>query len=282
MSVYPTPTETITAADTAQYRPHDLLAHRIDTAGLTACAVSMRGTAHLRDGLPRQDHLSLVEPSHDWLLAVVADGVGSRRLSHHGAAAVTRAVAQTVLDDPGAIHDPDRLISAAINAIHEAALAFDADPDDFSTTMTIAAIPREPEGTTGDRVAVIHQIGDSPVLLLTDTRWSYLTTEDDAPSNVVQSWLPGRPDVISLEATVPTGAVLLACTDGLAIPMGPDQGNGELGTALADRWGSGPRETVQFVIDLAFTGYGDDRTGVAIWTAPIDDISPDPDGPTDQ
>ena len=282
MSVYPTPTRTHTVADTVQHRPHDLLAHRIDTAGLTACAVSMRGTTHLRDGLPRQDHLGLVETTHDWVLAVVADGVGSRRLSHHGAAAVTRAVTQTVLDEPAAIHDPELLVDAAVSAIHETALALDADPDDFSTTLTIAAIPRDPEGTTGDRLAVIHQIGDSPVLLLTDTRWSYLTPEDDAPSNVVQSWLPGRPDVISLEATVPAEAVILACTDGLAIPMGPDHGNGELGTALADRWSSGPRETVQFVIDLAFTGYGDDRTGVAIWTAPIDDISPAPDGPSDQ
>lgn len=262
-------------------RPADLIADRLDIAALTARAVSMRGSGHLRDGLPRQDSLALTT-ARGWLLAVIADGIGSKPLSQHGAVAATSAVARAVAAGT-AVDDPAGLVEAALDAITGLARSMGANPDDFSTTLTIAVLPVDADLDDGARVGIVHQVGDSPVLLHTGGLWEQLTPDDvDSASNVVQAWLPGRPDVSTLTVTVPASAVLLSCSDGLSIPMGR-HGNGELGTALATRWGAGPRELVQFLIDMSFTGYGDDRTAIAVWTSaattspPADEAQADPE-----
>lgn len=262
--------------------PADLVARNIHTAtGPMTRAVSLRGSGHLATDQPRQDDVSLTRVD-DWLVVAVADGIGSCCWSHVGAAAAVAAVSDAMVTnnlDPG--DDGPALLATAAAAVVTAARRAGIDADDVSTTLTIAAVTLTAL-TDGSRRVYVHQVGDSPALLLHDTTWTALTptgTPED-PGNVVHAWLPGRPDGTHLGAVLPPGAVLVVATDGLSTPLGP--GNGDLGRTLAQRWHT-PRDQLQFLIDLSFTGHPDDRTAAVVWNPPAadDDTAQTSDGRTD-
>lgn len=262
--LHPTNAVAIMSLTTLTYHPTPphIAAHGLDLEGLAARAVSFQGSGHAACGEPRQDSFAL-EHGDTWIVAVVADGIGSRRWSHIGSAATANAVAAALAAgaDP---NEPQVLLQSADSACHDAAVATGVNPEDTATTLTLVVINAVPE-PDGSRHCLIQAAGDSPALLLdpASRKWTYITPRGDSPANVVTQWIPGRHDAaFHACVSLPPGTVLVLATDGFTVPL--DDGTGILGQDLAARWEE-PRELLQFTVDLSFGGYHDDKTIIALW-----------------
>lgn len=255
---------TAPAAARFHLTPPDISAAQRHVDGVELRGVSFRGTAHEFFDEPRQDSFAFAA-NDQWVVLAVSDGIGSCKSSHHGSAAAVTAIAAAV--ETGALDPQDgaEVLVTAADAGRQAAEALVLPTDSVSATLTVAAVERTPQDD-GSRQAIIHVAGDSPALLLNpvDARWTYLTPQDDGPSNVVRSWVPDRAhEYVSFGIQLPAAAVLVLASDGFTTPLG--DGRGPLGADLAARWGSGPRDLLSFLVDLSFNAYHDDKTVVALW-----------------
>lgn len=263
------------------FPPPAVVGDLLDLPEVSARGVSFRGVLHDMIGEPRQDAFALAA-SDDWLVAVVADGIGSCENSHHGAAAAVKAVAQAVTTGGIDPHDAGVVVAAAAVAATRAADDLDVSASTVSATLTVAVVDRCPRPDGGLQV-VLHAVGDSPAVLLDPVagEWTYLYHGGDGPTNVVRSWIPGRcANAFSAGFVLPAGDVLVLASDGFTTPLGA--GDGPLGQALATRWAPGPRELFPFMVDLSFNAYHDDKTVVAFWNlALVDTVHADTQEQTD-
>jgi serine/threonine protein phosphatase PrpC len=253
------------------YRP-DTIADGGAAFGLTVRAASVRGLYKRYTGGPRQDDVCLrLHADSGTLVAAVADGVSGAPRSDLGAALAVRYATAAVarqLDDgsasidwPGvfehagwALVEEHRRSSGCANAgVEEAARA-------LATTLLVAAV-------RGSDVEVAA-IGDSPAFMLHGKEYDALVGEPERFDGLVGGGVDALPRSAGAaqvsRCSLDAGAVLLLCTDGLAMPLAG--GTGEVGATLA-RELARPPDVVDFarLLDFSRSTYDDDRSLVAVW-----------------
>jgi hypothetical protein len=269
-------------AITDPYRP-DTIADGGDAFGLTVRAASVRGLYKRYVGGPRQDDLCLrAHPETRTLIAAVADGVSAAERSDLGAALAVRhataAVARQLdgagqLDGDGPELDWRQVFDHAGWALVEEHRRSSGDqtagPEGaaatLATTLVVAAVTALGDGVWRVQAAAV---GDSPALLLDDGEFEALVGELGSLDGLLGGGVKALPRhsraVCSDAGTFGPGAVLVVCTDGLALPLG--DGNGEVGRMLTREFAR-PPEIVDFarLLDFSRSTYDDDRTLIAVW-----------------
>ncbi|WP_150251108.1 protein phosphatase 2C domain-containing protein [Nocardiopsis deserti] len=256
----------------------DTAVDEADYEGLAIRAASLRGDGHRFKRESRQDAFGLYELAHGderFVLACVADGVGSRSMSHRGAGYACRLLFQVVsahLAELGDFDDGDRLHELCELAVREVALGMaglarreEVDPVELSTTLTAALVRLTPEGERAE--ALVFAVGDSPAYLLRDGRARPLTggEEEDTVASTRTNALPTDIGHVHVRGCVlERGRTLLLCTDGLSGPMASPS----VADQLTAWWGGErvPRRTeFAWQLDFQAKSYDDDRTAVCVW-----------------
>lgn len=236
--------------------------------GLEVRAASVRGDAHRYYGTPRQDAMGLWHDGDRRLVACVADGLGSKDLSHVGASAACE-VAHTSLPDFLVCDEPvtgaRRLIENVAGTIGGRADSLRVAPGELSTTFLAAVVEEVPERSV--HRAVIMRVGDCTAWRLHGGVWVSCFQDDEPEAAVASSATAALPrDVAEVEvahADLYPGDMLLLCTDGVARPMSAPQ----VSTQLSDWWRAGPPSLPEFFWQMSFRArtHDDDRTAVCIW-----------------
>jgi serine/threonine protein phosphatase PrpC len=264
--------------------------------GLAIRAASVRGLHHRYDGKPRQDSYgAALSEDGQWLIAVVADGVGKGPKSQNAAALVSRhgpelirdrlASAGTapseldwwsvfeqlaiiiVKDGQRNLEKPssDRGTRGTVPSAREVA-------SEMASTATFAICHTAPSVQDGWKVTVASQ-GDSPVWALSaGGRWRRLAgpkplgADGLATSKVLA--LPLLPaergtHLVTTEILTPDCALLLM-SDGVGDPLG--DADDDVAATLGQAWARPPLQH-QFTAQIGFgrKGFDDDRTVVGIW-----------------
>ncbi len=253
------------------YRP-DTIADGGSAFGLTVRAASVRGLYKRYTGGPRQDDICLrLHADSGTLIAAVADGVSGAARSDLGAALAVRyataAVARFLDSGSGSIDWAAVFEHAAWALIEEHRRASgdgDAGVEEagraLATTLLVAVV-------RGSDVEVAA-VGDSPAFVLAGKDYDALVGEPEHLDGLVGGGVHALPrsagDVRVASCSLDAGAVLLLCTDGLAMPLAG--GTGEVGRTLA-RELARPPDVVDFarLLDFSRSTYDDDRSLIAVW-----------------
>ena len=259
------------------YRP-DTIADGGSAFGLTVRAASVRGLHKRFAGGPRQDDLCLrLHPATRTVIAAVADGVSAAPRSDLGAALAVRyataAVARQLdAEGVGALDWPNVFDQAAW-ALAEEHRRSVGDPDlgveeashSLATTLLVA-VASAPDP---DRILVsLAAVGDSPAFLLHGGDYDPFVGEAGPDEGLIGGVVAALPhDARAVQArscVLEPGAVLLLCTDGVALPLAG--GTGALASAFARELAK-PPDVVDFarLLDFSRSTYDDDRTLVAMW-----------------
>ena len=221
------------------YRP-DTVADGGIAFGLTVRAASVRGLSKRYTGGPRQDDICLrLHPDSGTLVAAVADGVSGALRSDLGAALAVRyataAVARQLDDGRESIDWVPVFEQAAWALVEEHRRASGdglAGVDDaggsLATTLLVAAV-------RGSDVQVAA-VGDSPAFVLAGKEYDALVGSPVSVDGLIGGGVESLPRfggagaVEATERRLDSGAVLMLCTDGLALPLAG--GAGEVGAAF--------------------------------------------------
>ncbi|GGL56755.1 hypothetical protein GCM10014719_67700 [Planomonospora parontospora subsp. antibiotica] len=256
---------------TARYTGPDTVLDGADLPGLTIRAASIRGDYHRYDGLPRQDALGIRPLSESRVLVCVADGLGSRELSHLGAEAACRTAFEVFPPDFSEGSDFREDAKAYFSDISEGVIRCaertGVAPEQLATTLTVAVIDISPDQPA--RRCRVMRVGDSTAMQLHKGFWSpcFLQDNEQTVTSSATRALPMDAQRVNVAATtLYPGDMLLLCTDGLAKPM--------VGRAVSDQlatWWSAaaPPSLPEFHWQLSFRAktHDDDRTAVCVWGA---------------
>lgn len=237
-------------------------------AHTTVRAVSIRGRRHRYRGEPLQDAYAVrLSADGRWVIAAVADGLGSTLHAEHAAAVAVRAATNLSLT-------PDRGWHAAFatvaGEVMRATARLGGQPigkhsagasDPPATTLTIGVIPAD--GRRG--IAACAAIGDSPALWLHDGTWTEIfPPEGQRPGNVTSALPDDLGELRERQIDWGPGDVLVLCSDGFGTAMGG--GGSVLAQQLVTSWSS-PPTLRSFLRDVDFhlSTYDDDRTVLALW-----------------
>ncbi|XVQ89152.1 protein phosphatase 2C domain-containing protein [Microbispora siamensis] len=242
-----------------------------DLPGLTVRAASVRGDIHRYDGTVRQDSMGFWHDNDRTLLACVADGVGSKKLSHIGAARACQAAHEHLPGFLAQVADPEWaarcFVENVADGINNHAARESAAPDSMSTTFLAALVEDLPDQSCHHVTLV--RVGDSTAWLLREGVWASLFRNQRDDDGLVDSSTFALPrDVDRVEVRtgyLHPGDMLLLCTDGLANPMRAP----EVSTGLATWWSQGPPSLPEFFRQMSFRKrtHDDDRTAVCVWRA---------------
>ena len=253
------------------YRP-DTVADGGNVFGLTVRAASVRGLFKRYTGGPRQDDICLrVHQASGTLIAAVADGVSGAARSGLGAALAVRYATDAVarqLDGDGV--DWARVFEQAAWALVEEHRRSSGDggagaeeaSKSLATTLLVATV-------RGSEVEVAA-VGDSPAFMLHGRDYDPIVGSPDRVDGFVGGGVESLPRFSGssevARRSLEPGAVLMLCTDGLAMPLAG--GDGEVGQALA-RELARPPDVVDFarLLDFSRSTYDDDRSLIAVWGA---------------
>ncbi len=253
------------------YRP-DTVADGGSAFGLTVRAASVRGLYKRYTGGPRQDDICLrLHADSGTLIAAVADGVSGASRSDLGAALAVRYATAAVarfLDSGSASMDWGAVFEHAAWALVEEHRRASGDGDagveeasrSLATTLLVAAV-------RGSDVEVAA-VGDSPAFVLVGKDYDALVGEPERFDGLVGGGVDALPRSAGAASvarrSLDARAVLLLCTDGLAMPLA--DGGGEVGATLA-RELARPPDVVDFarLLDFSRSTYDDDRSLIAVW-----------------
>ncbi len=258
------------------YRP-DTIADGGTAFGLTVRAASIRGLYKRYTGGPRQDDICLrLHQASGTLVAAVADGVSGAPRSDLGAAlavryataAVTRQLDASGGADAGAVvdwgevfeHAAWALIEEHRRACGDAGAGVAEAAASLATTLLVAAVR--------DADVQLAAVGDSPAFMLHGKDYDAIVGEPERSDGLIGGGVEALPRsagaVQASRVSLDPGAVLLLCTDGLAMPLAG--GGGEVGNALA-RELARPPDVVDFarLLDFSRSTYDDDRSLIAVW-----------------
>ncbi|MBI2077732.1 MAG: protein phosphatase 2C domain-containing protein [Euryarchaeota archaeon] len=136
---------------------------------MLVAAASRAGPSHRARSLPCQDAYSVEEAvGRDRTVAAVGDGLGSRRLSHEGSQAATKAAVTSLLAarrlGPKALH---RAFVAARTAVRRRAKELGAPVSDLATTLhvAVATAGRVYAASVGDGAVVASRDGQARIVL---------------------------------------------------------------------------------------------------------------------
>ncbi|WP_248965317.1 protein phosphatase 2C domain-containing protein [Sphaerisporangium perillae] len=253
----------------------DVVARRPDSEldganlpGLVVRGASIRGELHQHLGQTRQDAMGFWQLDETRLLACVADGLGSKALSHIGAAEACASAHCNVEDlfEPITwdLRPEAYFENIADDLAKRAESGLDGQPVpavELSTTLVVALVD------TAQRQATLMRVGDSEALRLREGEWEACfpqKVEESVSSSRTHS-LPrdtGRVETEVVDLRV--GDMLLLCTDGLARPMASD----EVQAQLAAWWGQPAAPSLPtFFWQMRFRAksHDDDRTAICVW-----------------
>lgn len=245
--------------------------------GLTVRAASVRGRAHGFRGENRQDAYGLrLSGDEQWVIAAVADGLGSARHADAASIAAVRAALDAadnaLRSGPPTAWDWRPLITYVSEQIRQATAGLgparrgtntDRTPSAApGSTLTVAVLPAE-----GPGVGVCAAVGDSPALLVAGGRWRAIAGAPHASglSDNLTTALPGDPGNVEVRTfDWGHGDLLILTSDGFA--AGVAGGSTPLARRLAETWRTPPSLT-EFVreVDFRLSTFDDDRTVVALW-----------------
>ncbi|SDT50348.1 protein phosphatase 2C domain-containing protein [Actinoplanes derwentensis] len=261
---------------TAPESPPDSMIDGHEVADLVVRAASLRGDDHRWYGEPRQDSFAvhkLSTPGGEALLCCVADGVGSKPLSHIGSAALCRLLGPVIAPYAADLLDPEQegmlrtrlasLITEVSKLLGKKADEYREQPSALSTTLVAALFGPV---TGGRRQAVLFAVGDSPAFVLRDGMIEEPFGAED-PVELAGGATAALPasvgEVTASVAELAAGDVVVLCTDGLGNPM--------KNTGVSDKilawWQGSPPNMAEFYWQLSFRAqsFGDDRTAVCVW-----------------
>lgn len=232
--------------------------------GLVIRGASHVGTLHMQQRRVRQDSYAVSATEDGSLIvAAVADGLGSERLSSMGAEWATASAVGVGIEgyerSGQAPRAEDLVQQAAIEVQRRASqLVADGETTAFSTTLIVAVLSCE--SYQGE----LARVGDSRAFTRTETGWqahfSDLNEAPDAPTNAIPN---AAPVIESMPLVLGPGQCLLMVTDGIGDLMthAPDVRE-ELFENLA-----APMSPLQFSAVAGFQRRQahDDQTALGIW-----------------
>jgi hypothetical protein len=259
-------------AATDPYRP-DTIADGGTAFGLTVRAASVRGLYKRYTGGPRQDDVCLrLHADTGTLIAAVADGVSGAPRSDLGAALAVRYATAAVarqLDGDAALDWTGVFEQAAWALVEEhrrasgdAGAGVDEASASLATTLLVATV-------RGAEVEVAA-VGDSPAFVLTGKDYDAVVGSQESVDGLLGGGVQALPRATGAvqfsRCALDPAAVLLLCTDGVALPLAG--GTGEVGRVLA-RELARPPDVVDFarLLDFSRSTYDDDRSLIAVWGA---------------
>lgn len=167
------------------------------------------GRSHRDRQIPCQDAFAVHHAGDEsQIAAAVADGLGSRPLSHEGSAVASKAAAESLGASkrwgPAAVH---RAFRAARHAIERRARELDVNPHDLATTLQVV-------GLSPTKI-IAGSVGDGAILCVGETPRLLLGPEDSEYANlVVPITDPNWRDHLRIATTTDATKVFLF-TDGL-------------------------------------------------------------------
>lgn len=218
-------------------------------------AASTRGAEHRSRGEVRQDAVGVADVGGRYVVAAVADGLGTASHAHRGAQlAVRQAIAYLAWALPGADLDQVNMIGA-IDAADRAVRDAGPKPRCRATTLTVAAIEIGWAGQ-GHRYRAVR-IGVSPGMVLAGGAF----TPVFARRGHVDDRLPTpKSQAEAVRGVLRAGEALVLATGWLGTR------ESQVSTYLAQAWVE-PPGPVAFLNHLQFDlrGYEEDRTAVVVW-----------------
>ncbi|MER6831475.1 protein phosphatase 2C domain-containing protein [Streptosporangium sp. NPDC000563] len=251
--------------------------------GTTVRAATVRGRTHSFRGETRQDAYGVrLSGDERWVIAVVADGLGSAR---HAEIASTVAVRAALDGIDSALRSGERpqswdwksVLAHVSDTVRRTTESLGSPRPGTNTertpsarpgtTLTVAVLPSQGEGQ-----AVCAAVGDSPAILVTGGRWQALAGEGGGDN--VTAAIPG--DLADIQVQMfswRAGDLLVLSSDGFA--AGVAGGRTPLAQRLSHTWRT-PPSLVDFVreVDFRLSTFDDDRTVVAIWAGRHDTAVP--------
>lgn len=278
--------------------PDDLIIRNGTYAGIAAIGGSVRGTMHRPRAELNDDAFTIhgvEQPGNEepmYLVAVIADGVGSSEYSSFSSRIYVEAAARWIS------HKLKALGSCALDRLHDefatpeskflidvadrVRVAYkdpvpqwvrehpnipppDTEDKEVQCTLTFAVVDLQ---TNTDNNVLIGAIGDSPVMQIShgdlDVLHPSVSESQEIYSTATQVAI-GATSLELVRATLRPTQPLLLMTDGVGNFL-QFRGTTALGKFIASTWHS-PIDHFQFIRDISFDirGADDDRTMIVLW-----------------